>query len=201
MAWSWSGWYPCKQDIFHDKYETGSFFHSGRNVAEERFWRKYIHNDGSYMSSDGSQGRHFYSLPSSRGWSGASSMSSGSWPRTWNNGYKPPVIEEEEERVTDWRYGDKIEGEDTVDKKEDKSKESMEEWKEHAEQDDDENECKKDDDKVHVCNCCHCRERLPRWATKEQDRSMGDLKMESGTIPSGGGESIRTNSRKTITVA
>ena len=27
---------------------TTSFFHSGRNAAEERFWRKYVHNDGSY---------------------------------------------------------------------------------------------------------------------------------------------------------
>ena len=27
---------------------TSSFFLSGRNAAEERFWRKYVHNDGSY---------------------------------------------------------------------------------------------------------------------------------------------------------
>ena len=30
------------------RYSTSSFFHSGRNAAEERFWQKFVHRDGSY---------------------------------------------------------------------------------------------------------------------------------------------------------
>ena len=74
MDFEWSGWRPCRQDVFQDRlagagessssmpfvldsrapclpaprFSTSSFFHSGRNAAEERFWQKFVHRDGSY---------------------------------------------------------------------------------------------------------------------------------------------------------
>jgi len=58
--WEWSGWMPCRQDVFRDRYTANSFFHSGRNAAEERFWKKFVHRDGSY-DAGGVQGRYVYS--------------------------------------------------------------------------------------------------------------------------------------------
>jgi len=65
--WEWSGWMPCRQDVFRDRYTANSFFHSGRNAAEERFWKKFVHRDGSY-DAGGVQGRYVYSTwPAVRG--------------------------------------------------------------------------------------------------------------------------------------
>merc|ERR1719222_536142 len=62
-----SGWMPCRQDVFRDRYTANSFFHSGRNAAEERFWKKFVHRDGSY-DAGGVQGRYVYSTwPAVRG--------------------------------------------------------------------------------------------------------------------------------------
>jgi len=65
--WEWSGWKPCRQDVFRDRYTANSFFHSGRNAAEERFWKKFVHRDGSY-DAGGVQGRYVHSTwPAVRG--------------------------------------------------------------------------------------------------------------------------------------
>merc|ERR1719495_897484 len=50
---------PCRQDVFRDRYTANSFFHSGRNAAEERFWKKFVHRDGSY-DAGGVQGRYVF---------------------------------------------------------------------------------------------------------------------------------------------
>merc|ERR1712058_156198 len=37
------------------RFSGGDFFQIGRNKAEERFWKKYIHEDGSCTTSLGSR--------------------------------------------------------------------------------------------------------------------------------------------------
>merc|ERR1712243_257281 len=50
------GWLPTNQDIFIDRFLDGdNFFQCGRNVAEERFWQKYVHNNQTSTPRDGSQ--------------------------------------------------------------------------------------------------------------------------------------------------
>merc|ERR1711915_481225 len=47
MSWTWAGFWH-DDPVF--RFNGSSFFQSGRNKAEERFWRKYIHDDGSYRT-------------------------------------------------------------------------------------------------------------------------------------------------------
>merc|ERR1712002_365488 len=177
MAWTWTGWLPCKQEIFIDKYDSNNFFHSGRNAAEERFWRKYIHNDGSY-GRDGIQGRWTYSWPSSRAWSGASSTI-GDWPRGWSPVSQTTKVDGED--VTGWRDKDstkemKDNNKDNEDEEKNKTKDCC-----NVQKEDDKDDVKNET----CCDCCNCQKLNGTNISKQ--RTAGEL--------------IRTPSRMTYPVA
>merc|ERR1712059_34712 len=47
MSWTWAGFW---QDDPVFRFNGSDFFQSGRHKAEERFWKNYIHDDGSYRA-------------------------------------------------------------------------------------------------------------------------------------------------------
>merc|ERR1711962_875290 len=98
------------------RYSADSFFHSGRNAAEERFWKKFVHCDGSY-GAGGRQGRYVFSWPAVRGVELRKEETVG-----------------EEENMLDW-IEDKEERDEKEKKEEEEEKENEEEEKEKEEKD------------------------------------------------------------------
>merc|ERR1719222_940250 len=138
-----SGWMPCRQDVFRDRYTANSFFHSGRNAAEERFWKKFVHRDGSY-DAGGVQGRYVFST----------------WPAV--RGVDDIIDEagEEEEKI----FGS--EKEDLVVDNEEDVEEGMEQMIESTKEGMDETGRKRSE-------CLHCscsRSRSASWGRVEQSR-------------------------------
>jgi len=125
--WEWSGWLPCRQDVFRDRYSADSFFHSGRNAAEERFWKKFVHCDGSY-GAGGRQGRYVFSWPAVRGVELRKEETGG-----------------EEENMLDW-IEDEEERDEKEKKEEEEKKEKEEEEKKKEEKEKEENDGKEEQD-------------------------------------------------------
>merc|ERR1711970_8488 len=99
MSWTWAGFW---QDDPVFRFNGGDFFQSGRNKAEERFWKKYIHDDGSYrtpLRSRASSGVSFMSvtsLPSSN-----SSVTSSENDDALKNLQRESKVTEEEKKEED----------------------------------------------------------------------------------------------------
>jgi len=147
--WEWSGWMPCRQDVFRDRYTANSFFHSGRNAAEERFWKKFVHRDGSY-DAGGVQGRYVYST----------------WPAVGSQVRGVDTVDEtgeEEEKIFESEKEDLTEdNEEDVEEKLEKEEQMMESTKESI--------LERGRNRSKCVNCSCSRSRSASWGRVQQAR-------------------------------
>merc|ERR1711953_41152 len=203
MAWTWTGY---DHDAVH-RFKEDNFFQTGRNLAEDRFWKTQIHGSdrrgtqssislgetGSVNSNDYHQRFHYsYSEPRERSNSVISTMSSRmkQFAPTRDYCYQEEISQSEEEK--------KAEVDENSAKNCQESKDANVEEEEKKEEEKEEEEVKAADEvskEESPCNECHC----PPGSSEE--RSLSPVTEEKEVITEKTGEDDKNYKSNSIKIS
>merc|ERR1711874_385000 len=201
MAWTWTGY---DHDAVH-RFKEDNFFQTGRNLAEDRFWKTQIHGSdrrgtqssislgetGSVNSNDYHQRFHYsYSEPRERSNSVISTMSSRmkQFAPTRDYCYQEEISQSEEEK--------KAEVDENSDKNCQESKDANVEEEEKKEKEEEEvkvaDEVSKEESPGNECHC-------PPGSSEE--RSLSPVIEEKEVITEKTGEDDKNYKSNTIKIS